>query len=428
MGTAAILSDPVRQRPLANTPPFDQTDAARALDLAAQVLLVIVEPRQARFVFDARVRAFGRGFLDRVDPLVEHRHHRRILPAEGVLHLGQRGVARGRSGIARRHDEIAILEARAAHLQVMFGLERHVVRRIVRSRPVGRDIGAIEGEIAGVARPHPVIDIAAIFPDRIRRRIDEAHVAHFEALDKLVLVPAIEARDEATIASVLLAFGSDVLHALLDRVVTRIGRKALGPRAHPLGHVAFRDRHIDARARCGLQFGALGLGEEAVLEIIVLGGGIVLHRSARAVMVRHHEPFGRNEAGRTAAERDDRAHREAGEVAQGLGRDFETGLAQVGGDLGQLVGRVHAFLGGGGHGDGGGAGEQGGGGDVSTHDVDRFLSPARVEARPAAWARPIAGVLQASLSASDLSTLPGSSVRYAPAPPDRPPPPRCWRD
>ena len=262
----------------------------------------------------------------------------------------------------------------------MFGLERHVVRRIVGSRPIGRDIGAVEGEIAGVARPHPVIDIAAIFPDRVGRRVNEAHVAHFEALDKLVLIPAIEARDEAAIACVLLAFGGDVLHALFDRVVARIGRQALGPFAHPLGHVAFRDRHIDARARRGLQFGALGLGEEAVFEIIVLGCGIVLHRSARAVVVRHHQSFGRDEAGGTPAERHDRAHREAGEIGQGLGRDFQARFAQVGGDLGQLVGRVHAFLGGGGHGDGCGAGEQSGGGDVSTHDVDRFLSPARERA------------------------------------------------
>ena len=260
---------------------------------------------------------------------------------------------------------------------MVLGLERHVVGRIVRSRPVGRDIGAVEGEVAGVARPHPVIDIAAIFSDRIGRRIDQPHVAHFEALDELVLVPAVEAGHEATIACVLLAFGSDVLHALLDRVVTRIGREALGPGAHPLGHVAFRDRHVDARARRGLQFGALGLGEEAVFEIIVLCGGIVLHRSARAVMVRHHQPFGRNEAGRTATERHDRAHREAGEVAQCLGRDFEARFAQIGGDFGQLVGRVHALFRGSGHGDGGSTGKQRGDGYVFTHDMDRFLSPTR---------------------------------------------------
>ena len=217
---------------------------------------------------------------------------------------------------------------------MVFGPVGDIVLGIFGRRSVGRDIGAVEGEIAGVARPHPVIDIAAIFPDRVGGGIDQPHILDLEPLDQRVLLAAIETRDEAAIARFLLAFGGDVLHPLVDRVIAFGRRKRVDPVAHPRGDIADFGGDIDARSGRGGQFVALRLREEAVLEIIVLGGGIVLHRTARAVMVRDHQPLGRNEARRTALQLDDRAHREAGQVGQLLGRNLEPHGAQIISDFG----------------------------------------------------------------------------------------------
>ena len=341
-----IGGDPVGQRgfPLAAT--FDQADAARAFDLAAQVLLVIVEPGKACFVFDARIRSFGCGGFDGADPVGQQLLEGRIFPAEGVFDFGEHRVARGRAGIARDHHEIAFVEPALGDLQEVLGLVGHVVFGIFGRGAVGRDIGAVKAEIAGVTRPHPVIDVAAILADRIRRGVDEAHVLYFELLDELVFVAAVIARDPAAIAGFLLALCSDVLRPLIDRIVPLVGRHRVRACAHALGHVAEIGGHIDARARRGRQLGAHRLREEAVFEIVVLGGRIVLHRSARAVVVGNDQPLRRNEAGRAAAQADDRAHREAGEVAERFGIEFEAGLFQIVGNLGQLLRSEHPFLGG----------------------------------------------------------------------------------
>ena len=358
----AIASDPFGQPGFARAAAIDQPDAACALDLSAQVLFVIVEPRKPRFVFDPRIRACRSRRFDRVDPFVEQSHEGGILPVEGVLDLGQHGIALGRPGIARSHHEIAFLQAARADLEMMLGPVGDVLLGIVRRGTVGGDIGAVEGEIAGVARPLPVVDVAAVFADRIRRRIDQPHIAHFEPLDQLVLRATVEAGDQAAIARVLLAFGDDVLVALLEQIVARGGVERLGALAHPRGHVVLGHGHIDPRSGRGGQLVALGGREEAVDQIIVLGGGIVLHRSARAVVVGDHQPLGRDEARGTPAQRDDRPHREAGQVGQRLGCDLEPGRAQILGDQRQLVGGEHALLGGERRGEwhGGRAGEKGG--------------------------------------------------------------------
>ena len=196
-----------------------------------------------------------------------------------------------------------------------------------------------------MTRPHPVIDIAAIFADRIGRRVNQPYVLHLEPLDQRVFLAAIETGDQATISSVLFAFRGDILHPLIDGIVTLIWRKGVDAFADARRHIADLGGDIHARSGCGGQFFALRLGEEAVFEIVVFSRGIVLHRSTGAVVIGNHQPFVRNEAGRTTLQLDNGAHRKARQVRQGFGRYFQAGFAQIVCDLGQLSGREHPFLG-----------------------------------------------------------------------------------
>ena len=65
----------------------------------------------------------------------------------------------------------------------------------------------------------------------------------------------------------------------------------------------------------------------------------------RAVVVRRDQALGRDERGRAAAERDDRAHRLAGEVGEGRGVALEAHGRELRGEVGDLLGHPHALVG-----------------------------------------------------------------------------------
>ena len=77
----------------------------------------------------------------------------------------------------------------------------NVVARVLRGFAVLADVGAKQGEVAGVARPTPVVDLTAEVADARRRRVDEAHVAQLELFDQVELDPAVEALELAARAA-----------------------------------------------------------------------------------------------------------------------------------------------------------------------------------------------------------------------------------
>jgi hypothetical protein len=74
------------------------------------------------------------------------------------------------------------------------------------------------------------------------------------------------------------------------------------------------------------------------------------------VVVGDHQALRRHEAGRAAAQGDDGAHREGGQVVELGGVQRQAAGLQRFGDLGQLLGHPHAFIG-----MGGGDGQRSGG-------------------------------------------------------------------
>src|SRR5690606_11086575 len=139
------------------------------------------------------------------------------------------------------------------------------------------DIGAEEAVVAGVARPHPVADVAAVGADALRRRVDDAYVADLEVAEQAIGVAAGEAVEAATETGLGYAFGNELLAQLLQR--GRAARRILGGANGGTGlrgDVLDRVEHVDARVRTTRQFLPHGGGIEAGLDQVLLRRGIQL--------------------------------------------------------------------------------------------------------------------------------------------------------
>ena len=342
----AHLGDPGVQGRFALCAAVLQTDFCRALDLAAIVLGGVVEAGHERGVLDRGVFIVGSRGLDRVDPFFVDRFHGRIAPVEGGLDFRQAGIAAGGAGIARGHHEITVAQTAGGNLQIGVRLEGNVLFSVVGRLAVRADIGAVEAPVAGLARPHPVINVAAELADGFGRRVDEAHVANFQTVDQAEFLGAVEPGDLTAMAFLFLAFGDDGLFAVLDLLiaVARIGfrRQAF---QHAVRHVLDRGGDIDTAARRGRQLVAHRLGQKAVSEIVVLFRRIELDGAIGAVMVGHGQALRRDEGGGAAAEADHRVHRPFGQVGKLAGGNVQAQRLKLVRELGQLVRAPHAFLG-----------------------------------------------------------------------------------
>ena len=86
---------------------------------------------------------------------------------------------------------------------------RNVDARDVRRACRPADVGAKQREIAGVARPAPVVDLAAVVADARGRRVDETNVAELEPFDEVKTKAAVEALELAARARAVLFAARD---------------------------------------------------------------------------------------------------------------------------------------------------------------------------------------------------------------------------
>ena len=316
----------------------------------------------------------------------------RVLPLLRVAELTGERVARGASGVAGHHHEVALAQRLVGEAQPLLRLVGHIVLGVGGRLAVLAHVGAVEGEVAGVPRPHPVVDLAAVRADAALWGIDQAHVADLEVLEQAVGVAAGEAVQAAAVAGIGLARGHQ---RLLDRI-ERLGAagRVRGPRdrgLHAVGHVLDRLQREDARVRAGADLVADLRGIEAVAHQVVLGGRVELDRAVGAVVVGRHQALRRDEARGAAAQRHHRAQRIAGEVGQLLGCELQAGLAQRLRDLGKLLRHPHAFAGLDrcGAGEGGHEGRGGGGEKGLAHGLDVLVcgKGIRVDARKSSGRR-----------------------------------------
>src|SRR3569623_1804067 len=278
-----------------------------ALVLLEAVLRELLERRR----LDRGLALVRRVRLREVVQLLQVGGEVRVVPLELVVKLARRLVAVRAARVAGDHHEVVGLEARGRDVQPVLGMERHVVGAGIGRLAVLADVRAEERPVAGVARPLPVVDLAAVVADRARRRVDEADVLDVEDLVQRVLGAAEERRHLATqLRAILLARVEQVLRALLrlflarDRIFDLVEAVA-----HLLGDVAIRLQHHHVLRRTRRQLVGLRLREEAVDLVVVLRRRVELDRALHAVMVRDDQAVGRDQRRGAATEPHDRRER-----------------------------------------------------------------------------------------------------------------------
>ena len=314
--------------------------------LAVVVLAGVVPTRHGRGVLHRDVGILLAGGLDQRDLVLVRLGDGRVAPRLRVLEFGHQRIAVGAARVAGHHHEVARAQRLVGDLQPVLRLVRHVVLAEGRRLAVLAHVGAVEREVAGVAGPHPVVDVAAELADAAGGRIRQAHVLDLEVLEQAVGVAAHEAVDPAAVARLGFARGGGLLLERLQRIRAR--HRVLARRRHRRlrlrRHVGDVFQHVDARVRaCRDLIGQRGR-VEAVADQVLLRRGVELDRTVGAVVVGGHQALRGDEAGGAAAQRDHRAHRVAGEVGQLLRVQPQAGLLQRAGDLRQLLRHPHALV------------------------------------------------------------------------------------
>ena len=296
------------------------------------------------------VRRLGvfRGVLDAHLVAREHVFGQDLLPLaadEDALRIGDREhpvdfirghVTLRRAGEAHDHGEISFVVPVERNAQVFVSAIGDILRRILRRTVVLAGVDAEHREIARMARPHPVVGVAAELADRIGRRTHQTDILVYLHRKGEILVAAEEGFDRDLHAGVLLA---EAFAHLGDLFLHQFGALlAHGRRRHGTQHVG---RHVGDTAD-ETHFGSGGgklLGTrtrpESVFQKVVLDRRQRLDGAVAAVVVRQQQPLGRDHLARTSrAEDDDRIfeRRTVGGINL-LGREFAP--------LGPHVGDIH---------------------------------------------------------------------------------------
>ncbi len=286
-------------------------------------------------------------------------------------------MAVGDARVTGQHRVVALLRAFHRHLQVRRCLVGHVVLAVGGRLAVLAHVGTQQGEVAGVARPHEVVDLIAVVADRARRRIDQAHIAQLKLGDAVEVGAVIHVGHRAAHAAVLLALGHDLLAGCIHRVEVRAAGLALGLCQHLVSHLVEADGHQHAEVRIGRTLVGATLGDEAIVDEVVLGRAVVLDHAHCHVVVGQQQAIGRHERAGATAGTHDRTQRRRGHVGQ-IGRvALEAGRLQRLGQLRQLGRHPHAFIGVGASGEGQAQGQGGGEGFAWRHEAIRYDRTAR---------------------------------------------------
>ena len=322
----------------------DDPDLLHPLELAAVVLHRVGQALDPGGELQLDGGIPGPGFLHDVDlpavPVRDVRHPE-------ILFVGQvaRGVMPvGPSGVAEEEHEVSLLDPCRLDAQVPLRLERDVLRGEIGGRAVGRDIGAEEGEIARVAGPHPVVDLAAEVADGDRGDEDEPDVLEERIEEEDVTFPDEHLRDLGPLPRVgLLGRGDDLFHLLLDGL-RPVGEREAGPDGgEDLGRdVLERLRDPGGHAGSADLLGP-GLGQESMGQVVFLGSAGRLDGAEGDMVVGQEEAVGRDEraCGADADDGEDEARPVGREDL--LGGDGQALRAKI--ELQDLAHREHAFVG-----------------------------------------------------------------------------------
>nr|GEU28146.1 hypothetical protein [Tanacetum cinerariifolium] len=341
---ARVGIDPLFQRFMLGGLAGQHVAARVRVQHALAVLVVIVDAGDLRRILERSVLVVLGGLGNDGQVLARGFHEGRVVPVERERHFRRQAVAVGAAGVAQDHDEVAFLHALLGQFQVVLRHVGDIVLAVVGGLAIAADVGAIKTVVARVARPHPVVGVAAELAHAFGRGVHQAHVADFQLLGQVELEAAVERRHGAAVAGVFFALGLDGLAVFFDGVQARLaGELGHGWRDHLFADVGDGLGHPDAAAWRGRQFLAQGLGQETVGQQVALGRRIVGHAAVHAVVVGGDQALRRDERGRATTEADDGAHRELGQLGQRGGVQRQAGGFQLLSYLWQLLWHPHAF-------------------------------------------------------------------------------------
>ena len=225
----------------------------------------------------------------------------RIGSIGSVLHGIREEVFASRTRETIYHGEIAFLDATGIDLEELLRTERHVLFRIGSRFVVLASIDTEDGEVASVARPHPVVGIATELTDGARRGTYQANVGIYLIYEQEVLVAVIKRTDIGT--KVRIAVHSLFLN-LLGVLGNEFGTFFFGHLRlvtfhHFFGYIlhVFQERNGQARIR---QFFRTRHRPETISQIVVLYRAMRLDLSETAMVVGDEKAFARNEFTGTA--------------------------------------------------------------------------------------------------------------------------------
>ena len=290
LALAAALAQPREHRRVLGTLGLRRADALEAVKLAVVVLHRVLPAAHGARVFHRDVGVLPAAGLDQRHQLLVVAADDRVGPVGGGLEIAGQRVAAGRTRIPGDHHEVARAQRLVGELEEVLRPVRHVVGGERGRFAVLADIRAVEREVAGVARPHPVVDLAAVVADAARRRVHQPHVGDLEVAEQAIAVAAGEAVQAAAEAGLCLAARDQLLLQCLQRRGARKRVRRSGDCGLDLfGHVLDRVERIDARVRSGGDFRGRRGGVEAVAHEVLLGRRVELDGAISAVVIGDHQ-------------------------------------------------------------------------------------------------------------------------------------------
>ena len=273
--------------------------------------------------------------LEKFEVRIAHEDEGQVLLLRAHLDLRGRQVAARAARETHDHRIVALVETAEADGEELLDVERAVVLVVVGWLSVLVGVDAEEGKVGVVARPHPVVRIAAELRN-IERGVDhEAHVRILLFEEEEVLVGAEEGDDAGRHSLGLLELAL-LQHCFGQGLKERLAHGGVGIGIYLCGSGFHLGRDVGDAAHEGEgevgrgQFLFATLGEVAVLQVVVLHGAHGVYITEAAVIVGQHETVGTDEFARAAIAKDADtfAQRSAFFVVEGRGGQLETSLAE----------------------------------------------------------------------------------------------------
>ena len=277
-------------------PALDQPEPFHPLELPAEILHRVRQPFDTRRMEERHTAVLRSHLLHEADlpgiPVGDIGHPDFFLESQ----VAGRAVPEGSPGIAQEEDEIALTDTPGRDPQKTLGSEGDVFGRVIGRRPVRSDIGPQEGKVSGVARPHPVVFLAAELADRAGRDISQADIFQIRVNKQDIGFSGEHFGHFGPFAGFLFFRAS---HDLLGPPLDGLGAgRIVHLRLHSAQHL--RRDILEGLGDAGRHPFGLDLlgpcpGQEAVADVIVLLGARGLDGPEGNVVVRYEQTLGRNE-------------------------------------------------------------------------------------------------------------------------------------